>query len=194
MYLIGDIHGLFSDYNQMVSTIKEPTIQLGDFGIGFNSLYGMTNNFSNLKNMFIRGNHDNPNECKNHPNYLGDFGMYENIFFISGAWSIDKHLRIQDVNWWEDEELSMSDCQNALNLYESEKPEIIISHDCPISIINHIYSHPINTRTGQLLQNMFEIHQPVKWFFGHHHKSIKLRIDKTDFRCLTELEMVKLEM
>jgi len=36
---------------------------------------------------FIRGNHDDPKFCREHPNYLGNFGYLpdDELFFVSGA-------------------------------------------------------------------------------------------------------------
>jgi hypothetical protein len=41
--------------------------------------------------------------------------------------------------------------------------------------------------TANLLQAMFEAHQPSVWFFGHHHVRLNEVHDGTRFQCLPEL-------
>jgi predicted phosphodiesterase len=81
---------------------------------------------------------------------------------------------------------------DVLELYEKEKPDVVISHDCPDSVKLDIMKHDgiIKSRTGLLLQMMYEIHSPDLWVFGHHHKSCKSRIHGTNFVCLNELETI----
>ena len=33
--LIGDVHGKFKEYQKLIDSIENPTIQVGDFGVGF---------------------------------------------------------------------------------------------------------------------------------------------------------------
>ena len=42
----------------------------------------------------------------------------KNILTLGGADSIDKHLRIKDVDWWEQESITQKDFNNALNNLE----------------------------------------------------------------------------
>ena len=196
LHLIGDIHGMFEEYYQPIlrEIGDEPSIQLGDMGVGFPDT-----KFPPLaaQAKFIRGNHDNPDVCRAHPNYLGEYGYIDDwdLFYLSGAWSIDWDMRKPGVTWWWDEELSIRELNKALDLYEKVKPSIVVSHDCPeiakISMLLHIqgrnfYNAP--TRTNQILQAMFEIHQPSNWFFGHYHSSRRFQIHETTFRCVAEGE------
>lgn len=91
MFLIGDVHGKFDRYGEILTGLP-CSIQLGDMGIGF-GLDDLFPKADPTKHRFLRGNHDNPELCRRHPNYLGDFGFEFGIFFISGAFSVDRHLR-----------------------------------------------------------------------------------------------------
>ena len=80
--LVGDIHGKIYDY-QMYSICDHngPTIQVGDFGVGFAGDYWHDNvaawQEANQHHRFIRGNHDNLAKCKLMPGYIPD-GLVEN--------------------------------------------------------------------------------------------------------------------
>ena len=47
--------------------------------------------------------------------------------------------------------------------------------------------------TASLLQAMLDLHRPEAWIFGHHHVSRDFYLKKTRFRCLAELETLKVE-
>jgi len=201
MILIGDVHGLFHDYNWMIETYCwDNTLQLGDFGIGFPDSMDVTIKHEG-QHLFIRGNHDNPEVCRKHPNYAGDYGClsgdyvegrYHKLFFISGAWSIDYQWRTPGISWWEDEQLSERELSDAIELYEKEQPEIVVSHDCPFSILQHLYAQAIPTRTGQAFDVMLKVHEPSVWIFAHHHKSWKRKLGYTNFICLNEMEYLNI--
>lgn len=192
MILIGDVHGKFNEYLRIIQD-EESSIQLGDFGVGFPKYRPF-----NIpeQHRFIRGNHDNPDVCRQHPNYLGEFGYTDkDIFFVSGAYSIDKDWRIEGVSWWNDEELSYTQGQECIDLYKKIKPKIMVSHDCPESLCSSQFcehKEMIKTRTGQFLQMMFEYHSPKLWVFGHYHTSFKKVIGGTEFVCLAELETIRI--
>lgn len=195
-----DVHGKFEELNKLLDKTKDhPFVQLGDLGIGFkNNPKSFPNNFH-----FIRGNHSNPAECKTYPNYLGDFGYNEklNLFFVGGAWSIDWEMRKEGVSWWPDEELSMKQCNDALEFYEKIKPKYMISHDAPNKVKEEILSKMVlggykaePTRTGQLLTAMFDIHQPKIWCFAHYHVYFRKIINGTEFICMPELGTINLNL
>ena len=208
--LIGDIHGEFYKYKTLISKLDE-SIQLGDFGIGFtravttrNPAYDYneseerfiykiekTNCSMPEQHQFIFGNHDDPALCLKHPNCLGKWGMYKGMFFVSGGLSIDQEYRKEGRDWWREEELTMGEGYGVLEDYENEKPEIVITHDCPLMINRLLYSHIIPSRTAQLFQSMFDVWQPKRWYFGHHHISFATTIGKTNFQCLNCFETVE---
>lgn len=203
MWFIGDIHGLFYEYKTLIAKMNE-SIQLGDFGIGFPKIHQMDKEDTHAlytwcqvptQHRFIRGNHDNPLVCKDSLNYLGDFGIYKNIFYISGAWSIDQEWRTPGVSWWEGEQLSPKECYDCYDKYIECKPEIVVSHECPLSLVSMMgFNPPYPSRTNQLLEMMFKAHQPKWWLFGHFHQSWDKIILGTHFKCLNSLEIFELKL
>lgn len=133
----------------------ELVIQVGDMGIGFSNIPVYPDHVK-----WIRGNHDDPQAAREHPNYLGDYGYDEKheMFWLAGAWSIDwqwrkiwnqkeyeKWVRFKQNSskpvkkcWWPDEELSQEELDKALDLYIEKKPRIMISHEAPSNITPHV--------------------------------------------------------
>ncbi len=204
MYVYGDCH---SDWDILEDLLgKQPdgpdAIQLGDYGIGFPSpQYFPYQNEEGLSFpitfpdtfKFIRGNHDHPALCRTHPNYLGDYGYLENsgIFYISGAFSIDKSWRTPGLTWWEGEELRYDELQDMITLFEKTKPRIVFSHTAPLFIIQTMLFDSlvadkiaIKSRTSIALQEAWERHHPAIWCFAHFHTSKSDEIDGTTFHCV----------
>lgn len=202
MLLIGDVHGKWNSYIDKVKD-HEASIQLGDFGIGFARedtvrKAKLDKFFSeNTGHRFIRGNHDNPEVCKHHPNYIKN-GTFENgIMFIGGAYSIDKNWRVPGEDWWEDEEDSYQELMELIVQYENNKPSIMITHDAPDIIARQMfnfYTDSNESRTRAAFETMFEIHKPDAWFFGHWHMTKHLNVLGTEFMCLNELDTYELDL
>lgn len=195
MIVIGDIHGKYSEYRNLLKRYEgQSSVQIGDFGYGFGPVPMFPDNAK-----FFRGNHDSPEECRKSPNYLGDYG-YAHLdgawfFFVSGAWSIDRAMRIEGRSWWPNEELSIAQLNEALDLYVKIKPEIVLTHDGPNQITERMmarydigFHKPlVPNRTAQALSAMFHAHQPKRWIFGHWHVNYKEEVQGTKFQCLSEL-------
>jgi len=194
MIFIGDIHSRFSYYLDLIKNITHtPTVQVGDFGLGFVG-YDYPRKIEG-NHYFIRGNHDSPVVARSHPNYLGEYGYNEelDLFYVSGADSIDKHLRMESIDWWRDEELDYQTLNTkVLPLFEATRPRVIVTHTCPSSIKHKILGRErIEDEWGggpsvteRALQAMFEIHQPDIWVFGHYHRFVDIRKNGTRFICL----------
>lgn len=212
--LCGDLHGdwsaLWKNINKANKTYGENNyvlIQIGDLGIGFPTMekhHGIwipTNKENNDPKKFpenfyfVRGNHDSPQACEKYPNYLGNFGFNKdlNIFYISGAASHDKNLRTENVDWWPDEELTNDQFYECLDLYEKIKPEIVISHEPPV--VAHAAMRKgleVNSsKTSQFLQILWEKHQPLFHYYGHHHQVFSKIIGRTKFTCVAINQIVK---
>ena len=121
--------------------------------------------------------------------------------FIGGAMSIDKMYRIPGFSWWEGEELSIKELNDMVTVYLTEKPRVMITHDCPREVSEVLMSRGTNdgcaktegSRTSQALQSMWSAHSPDLWVFGHWHLSFDHilhggREKGTRFVCLAELE------
>ena len=199
--IIGDVHGLIWDYIEIIKGVDK-SIQLGD--MGFKNQYTfmqklmLEKEIKSVDHLFVPGNHDDYNHLPN--NSLGDFGHKKidqhKVMWIRGAMSIDKKIRIPNVDWWQAEELSYNRGQDAIDLYNEILPDIVLSHDCPFNILSKLYgtAHKEVTITGQILDTCFEAHQPKMWLFGHHHQDKTFQIGRTTFKCLGELSYVDLEL
>jgi len=204
IYLIGDIHGKIEEYYNLIKNNNfNSSIQLGDFGIGFGNdekIYSYLDNLNknNISHWFIRGNHDNPNKCQLFSNYLGDWGYLEDqdIFYIGGAYSIDKWARTPNSDWWINEELFQEQWDELKKIYINIKPKYVISHDCPSMIYNKLF-HYINidfSITARELNGLFFHHQPDAWVFGHHHHDVSDIFEDCEFVCLSELSYYNLDV
>lgn len=202
-YVIGDVHGHFDDLvNMVIDRSDDRFIQIGDLGVGF----GPRKAVLPPNTTWIRGNHDNPSESRNHPRYLGEFGVTDDgIFFVSGAATpeFDRVRRIEGRDWWRDEELSYAQLSEAIELYKQTKPSIVIAHDAPLCLYRGLLGavkvwHPgagndlYENTTAKALNEMFFAHQPDLWYFGHWHISWAMKFQKTWFRCVNIKEMVEI--
>ena len=198
MRFIGDVHGKMFAYAAICSTVDE-TIQVGDMGIGFVDKIptSKNNRFIRGNNRFIRGNHDDPLLCRRTDGWIADGHVENDTMFIGGAWSIDYAWRTPMVNWWPDEECTNPQFDVFSDRYKTEKPKIMVTHDCPASVAYTLFLQENNmrqhqTKTGNRLQEMFEIHQPDIWIFGHWHLRKDQVIEGTRFICLEELGFIDL--
>lgn len=210
VFFIGDVHGLFPQYLTYCERLTDlglPSIQVGDYGVGFQGWksereYLDPDNLTKNNHRFIRGNHDSPRACKEMPNWIRD-GHVEvigesKVMFVGGGWSIDREFRIEGHSWWPDEECSYETLGFFISKYETEKPDVMVTHECPTEISRHLFGDTIKniqgSRTANSLQNMFEIHKPKLWVFGHFHMSKDVTVLGTRFICLDELELAEIEL
>jgi len=191
--LIGDVHGKYKRYHEIIrEKDRHPyTLQLGDFGFRYDTL----KNVDSTRHLILPGNHDNYNDCYNHSHFLGDYGHTSlnrvKFFYYRGAYSIDRQSRTVGIDWWEDEQVTVDQFMKARELYRQIKPDIVITHDCPDEVAFRLlkpHQRKYENLTGWALQELFNIHQPKIWRFGHWHQSWNMNISGTDFRCLNELE------
>lgn len=203
--LIGDLHGKIRQYKDIVlkeSKMGNKTISLGDNGFKEEWdhmekwLFHKERRRDNIKpndHVWLGGNHDYyPNKQYKHS--LGDFGTWNNIFFVRGALSIDKHRRIEGIDYFSSEELTYSEGQECIDEYLKIKPDYVISHECPYVIKSNYFGYDNKNSTSNLLQHMFEEHKPKLWIFGHYHKSVQFDWNGTTFICLDELETYRLDI
>lgn len=192
--ILGDVHG---KYKRLHEIIREKDrypyiVQIGDLGFDFSTL----DNVDPDEFKIVGGNHDNYDKIINIPHYLGDYGYTSlngvNFFFYRGAYSIDRQYRTIGIDWWAQEQLKVEDFLKARELYRDVKPDIVLTHDCPESIAPYVPPPGVQiyqNTTNWALQELFNIHQPKIWRFGHHHRSWNMNVNGTNFRCLNELEV-----
>lgn len=187
------MHGWWENYKKIIASTDLPTIQVGDFGIGFPRW-----SFEQFpdKDKFIRGNHDNPSCCWPHPNYMGDLGYRDGVYWYGGAFSVDQGHRTPYLTWWPEEELNLVQQIQAFNIYEHTRPRTVISHCCPRSIQNEIFDfkNVFDNKTIRFFDDLWDHHKPELWVFGHYHRSVDRVIDGCRFVCLNELETKVLDI
>jgi len=214
LILLGDVHGHWKFAKHVCKQLLTPShdiatfIQLGDFGWKSdyeNFLKTLPNNcdLNNVK--ILPGNHDdydyleNNTDIKDH--ILSPFGVLrfkEQVFYVSGAKSeqddIEGKLKWQAKRkkkaYWEQEEISESHHQEIITMWESLKPQIMLSHCGPNSIGTKICDslgikgRLQDTQTGALFDKLLTIHEPQYWYMGHYHASRYLKEGKCTFRVL----------
>jgi hypothetical protein len=190
--IIGDVHGKLIQYHKILKDFpNHSSIQVGDFGFQKHHDWHMENINANQHKINF-GNHDYyPYLFETYS--LENYSLINNeIMTIRGAWSIDKIHRTEGIDWFANEELNYGDMQAAIDFYETNKPRIVISHDCPHNIRKLLFGIEQKSITTNGLQVMLEIHKPELWVFGHNHISVNEVIDGTKFICLEELEVIDL--
>lgn len=201
--IIGDVHGQVEKYKEICENADDcyMTIALGD--MGFKHEYEMIKSFglNPQAHKILFGNHDYYPVLYTNKQSLLDYtsmqvGSKFVLMAVRGAKSVDKENRIidkpwfgkDDRTWFEEEQIHTSNVDRILEDYCREKPEIVVSHTCPRSIIESMFGlNPIPTRTNCLLEEMFEHHQPREWIFGHFHRPVSKTIRGTKFTCVPEL-------
>jgi len=197
LIVIGDVHGKWPMLKNACDKFSDKTVLcVGDLGLGFP---GRDPNLpANLR--FIRGNHDRPDVCKAHPQYALDYGMWNGVFLLAGASSIDKSYRTPGVDWWPDEELSIDQMELALQAYAEAKPDIVICHEAPFALHklyaaascthdrNNNWGEPRGNDTAFLLDKMISFCMPKMVIHGHWHNPLIYKQWGCVFVSLGELE------
>lgn len=191
MRYIGDIHGAFDYYALLIAGV-EASVQVGDHGLGFrvkeDEMAEHEYNFP-VQHRFIRGNHDKLEDCQKNPRWIPDGTIEGNTMYIGGAKSVDRYRRTEGIDWWADEELPYDELSDMVDLYEKTKPEVMVTHTCPVQI-NEAYFSRVNygglkvDRTSQAFGTMLHIARPKLWIFGHFHHPADFTVEGTRFICL----------
>ena len=101
------------------------------------------------------------------------------VQFLGGAVSTDADYRIEGSGWWRKEAPTANEVQYGLIQANLHKPDIMITHDCPINfspykrdgILNpksKLDSGDTSTKLQQLYDSMEQ--RPSFWFHGHYHR------------------------
>lgn len=214
--IIGDVHQKYNDYFLLTNGCNH-SIQIGDMGFNYDALKVINKD----KHKFFSGNHDCLDEYYKSPHVIEsinkskDYGVATHggleFFFVRGGFSIDWRQRQQHFlrggakTYWDNEELNIEEMEKALHEYRKVKPDVMITHECPRSISKYVGCNDIlesfgynprtfSTKTSELLELMFQAHQPKRWYFGHYHNDWASTINGTTFICLNELGYIDLEI
>lgn len=199
-------------------------IILGDFGIPWSYPESKEDDYwlnwlndKNFTTIFIDGNHENFNALYNYPEVAFNNAkchqlrnsIYHvkrgevlqlnnmNILCMGGANSVDKEFRKENVSWWHQEVPNQNEWNNCFdNIDKYDSFEIVLTHDFPNMIQNHLFGYAANEVSIKLqdLYNYLKINDklPDLWFFGHHHRNFNYSYQDTMFICLYE-NIVELE-
>lgn len=190
LVLLGDTHGDWCKANRAIALAKKlecNAVSLGDLGDSrtYEMTMGCNDNF-----YLVAGNHEEyPALHRYVPHYLGDFGTLpfaENVFFVRGAYSVDWMDRTPGFDWFCEEEIGFAKAEEVLQLYSQLKPEIVLSHDCPYYMAHKLLQGKSikDNHTSRVLTEMFKIHQPKRWYHGHHHRRLEWFYNPTTFYSL----------
>lgn len=204
---VGDTHGKWLEYLTLIDPSESGIMtsrQLGDMGVGFGIRYSSESIDILLNAMpgdhkFIRGNHDNPDECVLSSHFIEDGCIEDNMMFVGGASSIDRMYRTPGKDWWSDEQLSYEELVEMYYLYENNKPEIMVTHEFPEKFANdvlipHVGGFNDNSRTRNAFDRMFKFHKPKIWIGAHWHISIDMVYEGTRFIVLPELGYIDIDI
>lgn len=202
LVLIGDVHGKWPMLKNVCDKYKDKIVLgIGDVGIGFPGRTPvLPENFR-----YFRGNHDNPPICRAHPQYTVEWGMWNGVYIVAGADSIDKKWRKDGIDWWPTEQLSREEMDLALEDYTKTKPDILICHEAPFLLHkiqkeasctydpnNASWGEPRGNATAFLLDSMLKVHMPKLLVHGHWHNALIYKQWGCVFISLGELEALDL--
>jgi Icc-related predicted phosphoesterase len=193
--IIGDVHGKVSQYRKLLKRYNpEYSFQLGDFG--FQKEYDHYMKHCVYTNKIIGGNHDYYPYYEEFKHSFRNWEYYNfddlKIMTIRGAESVDKHLRTEGIDWFKEEEMSYQEQLRCYDDYCDNKPDIVLSHTAPRSVVKELFDIDTKSTTSQMMEHMLQSHRPLLWVFGHFHKSVQRVIEGTEFICLDELETLEL--
>lgn len=212
--VLSDTHG---NNNIIYRWIRESNasnlISCGDDGSGF---IGYDDELTRLgtklnqasKNLYIiRGNHSDP-EYFDGRKYGGDYGgVYlvqdglimnwnkEKILFNGGGLSLDRSVRIEGIDYWEDESFKFIEVK--------EKVDHLVTHISLTAIHGQQINNPFvlswASRDADLITDLYKEQQELQvwidyllasgskiksWHYGHYHKSIESKYGDIYCRCL----------
>lgn len=111
-------------------------------------------------------------------------GKYKYIA-IGGAYSVDKHLRRENVSWWSDEQPSDTIRARVERQLTTNTVDVVLSHTCPFKYIptecflSGVRQSSIDQSTELWLDTIEDKITYKAWFCGHWHTD--KRIDKMHF-------------
>lgn len=209
IYITGDTHGDI-DYDKLLSlkekslSYDDYLIICGDCGICWSPR--LLDEFLEMYNtvgctiIFVDGNHENFHMINEYPivefkgakmhqidKYIyhimrGEIMTLDNKTFLAlgGAVSTDRYLRTPNVSWWEEENITDADIDNAVfNLQKyNNKVDYVITHCVDSLTVTRKIGMKRDKCTEQL--NIIDLICTYKhWYFGHYHLDRQVDVNKT---------------
>lgn len=202
--VVGDIHAKFEQFLEEINTLKpDMVISTGDFGFwpGKYDLQGIFES-NQIPIHFCDGNHEDHEAIMELTDEYGTSEAIEvakNLYyvprgstlelpdaqvvlFVGGARSIDRDYRAKGVNYFPEEELDF-DVLDELDCVSDV--DIVISHTKPSGIdigVDCDYDPSM-----EVLDEVFEMFHPSRWFFSHFHTHAEQYTDECEWVCLNQL-------
>jgi len=198
IYITGDTHGMI-DFGYIkeyfaahYSTPKDILFILGDVAPVWSKDDSSISDYDLLGPtiIYIDGNHENFELLNSFP-LVNKFGakmhmLSGNLYHVlrgeiaeinglsflclGGATSIDKDRRIDRVSWWNEENITYSDIDNALNNLKKRdnKVDYVLTHCAPSSVLTKKIGYKKDKNTDAL-EELSSIVITDHWYFGHYH-------------------------
>ena len=209
IYVTGDTHrkidNRFSEKPLTKLTEKDYLIILGDFGGVWyddesDNLFLSYFEKQKYTTLFIDGNHENHKKLNDFPVEVWNNGKIHKIknnifhlmrgqifnidgykiFTFGGAYSIDKNMRTEFIDWWKEEEGNYEEMNEAFDNLEKENNQVdfILTHAGPASKLKNFFNYFGMKFTSSSTEKFLdEINNKVKfqhWFCGHYHENVNL--------------------
>lgn len=222
--LMGDVHGKFEwahrAYQQLLLTYKQIDllIQVGDFGFypRIHPNRGWVSDFDHPC-MFVDGNHEDHETLRSLDDpywgmddlttdswiqtmecweYKKRGSIWNGILFIGGASSINKAYLQPGLNWFPEEDISITEMHRTFENIDSYGPEnihTVISHDAPAAFgmeeaCTYGDGVEIIGSNRKFLQEVLDLVSPNYWFFGHYHSDLSgFYQNETYWRCIDQI-------
>jgi DNA repair exonuclease SbcCD nuclease subunit len=104
------------------------------------------------------------------------------FFTMGGGNSVDKHLRIEGISWWENEMPTDDEYKKANKTLLSKHYFIdyILTHECPSRFMQECIPDWAKAQFGNVKENKLNIYLDKlydkvnfkKWYWGHYHTDI----------------------
>lgn len=158
--------------------------------------------------LFVDGNHENfdllyklpveeryggkVRKLRNNIFHLMRGEVYEikgkTFFAFGGATSVDKHMREEHVDWWQEEVFGEAERLNAIRNLERMGNEVdcVITHTVPRRLLANLSVHLQGADACPVSEFLDELSYKLKcekWYFGHFHTDTQ--INET-FTCMYE--------
>ena len=192
--VVGDVHGRFTEFRQAIEKLKpEMVLSTGDFGYWPDkyNIEGLWDD-NQIPIYFCDGNHEDHSVLKNYDEIteIADNVFYMPrgstlqlpngmiVLFMGGAVSIDRDIRCEGLNYFIEEELTYDD----LPAEDLDEVDIVISHTKPTGI--DIEIDIVDDASMEVLDEVFEMYRPHKWYFSHFHIYKFIESDNCKWYCL----------
>ena len=205
IYITGDTHRQIDNrFLQLENLTKNDyLIILGDFGGIWNGNDKYFMPFLKKQNyniLFIDGNHENHKILNEYSVKMWNGGKIHKIedniihlmrgqifnidnlsfFTFGGAYSVDKNIRTEFIDWWKEEEGNYDEMNEGLdNLSKyNNKVDYILTHAGPKTPIENYFKCLNKNFNGSLTESYLdEIYNSVDykhWYCGHYHENTQL--------------------